>query len=372
MHQNPESLRNQLAIIWTIASKDILDAFRSRLLISIFLASTFILLMPKILPWMFNPPSTYVPLFDPGDSSKISAFPPESGLVLQKVSSLQELENNLCSSTYPTLGLVVPLQNDPAAQTQTMTTTQQVDPAVSNFLGYVCWGDRFQATELETQLETRLTQEMGQAVTITAANRYTFPEDSGLNSGLGTINSVVMLLLVGIGLVPHLLFEEKQTRTLDALLVSPATIGQVVIGKAVTGFIFVLLTAGVVFAINWVDVVHWEAALLFALAGGVFSVSLGLVLGSLYENQQDVIGWMSVLLLALIGAIFLHLMRLDLPTFIQSLLPWMPSVAMGEIFQSAFQENISLPQMTANLITLLTFSLPLYAFIIWKVRRSDR
>lgn len=372
MSENHESLRSQLAIIWAIASKDILDSFNNKLLISILLASTFMLLMPKMLPWMFNPPSLLMPLFDPGGSSTITAFPPETGLILQKVSSLQELETTLCNSIYPTLGLVIPQINDPQTQSFAYTGLQPNEPGMPNFLGVVCWGDRFQATELGNQLEKRLSQELGQAMNIIISNHYAYPEHAGLTSGISIINSVVMLLLIGLVLVPHLLFEEKQTRTLDALLVSPAGIGQIVIGKAVTGFFFILLTAGIVFAINWVDVVHWEIALLFALAGGVFSVALGLLFGSLFESQQEMIGWMSVLLLGLLGALFLQLLPLDLPTFIHSLLPWTPSVAMGEIFQAAFIENISLPQMAVNLTTLLGFSLPLYVFIIWKVHLSDR
>ena len=60
-----------------------------------------------------------------------------------------------------------------------------------------------------------------------------------------------MILMMGIFLVPSLLFEEKETKTMQALLVSPASIGQVVVGKALAGAFYILVTAVMMFAISW-------------------------------------------------------------------------------------------------------------------------
>ena len=46
------------------------------------------------------------------------------------------------------------------------------------------------------------------------------------------LNTVSLIMIMGLMLVPSLLLEEKQTKTMDALLISPANIAQVVIGKA--------------------------------------------------------------------------------------------------------------------------------------------
>jgi ABC-2 type transport system permease protein len=63
--------------------------------------------------------------------------------------------------------------------------------------------------------------------------------------------AVTIMLTMGILLVPTLMLEEKQTRTMDALLVSPASISQVVIGKAIAGFFYILVTAAIVYLIYW-------------------------------------------------------------------------------------------------------------------------
>jgi hypothetical protein len=112
--------------------------------------------------------------------------------------------------------------------------------------------------------------------------------------------------------------------------------------------------------------------MLFVIAGGFFSVAVGLVLGSFYEKQQDMVGWMTALLLLLIGAIFVKMLGMELPTLVESILPWVPSVALAEICRATFTEAVPAAQVLTNLGIVLAVSLPLYAIVIWKVRRSDR
>ena len=45
----------------------------------------------------------------------------------------------------------------------------------------------------------------------------------------------IFTFMTALVLVPYLMLEEKQTRPMDTLLVSPATAGQVVLGKALAG-----------------------------------------------------------------------------------------------------------------------------------------
>ena len=122
----------------------------------------------------------------------------------------------------------------------------------------------------------------------------------------------------------------------------------------------------------WAEVIHWDMVLLFVISGGIFSVAVGLILGSFFEKQQDVVGWISVLLVILLGTILVKVFGLDLPVLVESILPWMPSIALAEICRAAFSEEYSATQVWNNLWIVLSLSLPLYALAIWKVRRSDR
>ena len=50
------SLRDSLNIIWVIASKDILDALKNRLVITMIIMLSVMLLVPKMLPLIFESP----------------------------------------------------------------------------------------------------------------------------------------------------------------------------------------------------------------------------------------------------------------------------------------------------------------------------
>jgi len=226
---------------------------------------------------------------------------------------------------------------------------------------------------LKSNFEEQIEEMVGQPARINVKGNIVYPpSDAGLWLLMTTVTPVIVILMMGIQLVPTLLFEEKRTKTMDALLVSPASISQVVVGKALAGLFYVMVAASVVFAINWAGVVHWEVVLLFVLGIGIFSVGVGLVLGSFFERQQDVVGLMMLLIVVFIGALFVNMLGMDIPAVVRAVLPWVPSVALAEIIQFVFLETVPWGQVLANLGSVLAISTLLYAVVVWKVRRSDR
>lgn len=362
-NQDKASLRDNLNIIWTIASKDIYDALKNRVVITMIFMLSVMLLVPKMLPLIFEQPQIILPVYDLDNSSLVFEKFDDTGINVQKVHSDQELRTVLCGGMYPQIGLQLSVGFD-----QLLTAGTPIE-----LQGFVCWSKRYQVSELQPKLEEILSQSLGQSVKIRLEGNIVYPPLEGvLFLSMATINSVLLILMMGVFLVPTLLHEEKETKTMQALLVSPASIGQVVIGKALAGSFYILVTAVVIFTISWVEVIHWDMAILFVVSGGIFSVALGLVLGSFFEKQQDMIGWMSALILLMIGSILVKMLNIELPAFLQSLLPWTPSVALAELCSAAYSEIVPIARMWNNLGIVLIVSLPLYALVIWKVGRSDR
>jgi ABC-2 type transport system permease protein len=312
---------------------------------------------------IFEQSQTVLPIYDTGDSRLVAKLITATDISVQKLRSEQELSTALCSALYPLIGLRIPADFD-----QVIAAGGQVE-----IQGSVCWSKRHQVSGLQLKLEEMLSQSLSQPVTIYIEGNIVYPPSDGvLLLSIANINSVLMILMMGIFLVPSLLIEEKETKTMQALLVSPASISQVVVGKALAGLFYILVTAVMIFTISWADVIHWDVVMLFVIGGGFFSVAVGLVLGSFYEKQQDMVGWMTALLLLLIGAIFVKMLGMELPTLVESILPWVPSVALAEICRATFTEAVPAAQVLTNLGIVLAVSLPLYAIVIWKVRRSDR
>ena len=357
------SIRDSLNIIWTIASKDIVDALKNRVVVPMIIMLSIMLLLPKMLPLFFEQPQIALPVYEIGDSRLVEELKNNPEVTVQKLRSDQELRSVLCGAVYPLVGLVLPADFD-----MRLAAGKQVE-----FQGYVCWSKRNQVSEVLPKLEGVLSQVLGLPVIIQIEGNIVYPPSDGvLFLSLATVNSVLLIMMMGIFLVPSLLFEEKETKTMQALLVSPASISQVVIGKALAGSFYTLVAAAILFVISWSEVIHWDIAILFVIGGSLFSVAVGLIMGSFFEKQQDITGWMTALLLLLLGAILVKMLGIQLPTFLESILPWIPSVALAEICRVTFSEFVPVSQVWINLGIVLAVSLPLYAIVIWKVRRLDR
>ncbi|MGB3712838.1 MAG: ABC transporter permease [Candidatus Promineifilaceae bacterium] len=366
MNRYRNKILDSMHYIWTITSKDILESLRNKLIISLILGMGFMLLMPKLMGLMLIPPETPVLVFDPGESRLTTELEVSDQYQVQRARSLAEVEQVIGSMGFGLgveFGLAIPADLD-----QVLEAGGQ--PELD---GYVAWANRRQASQLKTDFEELFEEMVGQPVRINTEGNIVYPpSDSGLWLLMVTITPVIVILIMGIQLVPALLFEEKQTKTMDALLVSPVSYNQVVVGKALAGLFYVIVAASVVFVLNWSGVVHWEMVPLFMLGIGIFSVGVGLVLGSFFERQQDVVVLTMLLIVVFIGALFVNMLDLDIPMVVQAILPWVPSVALAEILRFVFLENIPWEEALLKLGSVLAISFLLYAVVVWKVRRSDR
>jgi hypothetical protein len=80
---------------------------------------------------------------------------------------------------------------------------------------------------------------------------------------------------------------------------------------------------------------------------------------------------MTLPIVALMAPIILATLG-HLPPILESLLPWLPTVALGNLFLLSFSGSATLAQVLPDLALVLVWTLPLYAAVIWRVRRSDR
>ena len=359
-HQN---LTERLNIIWTIAAKDILDGLKNKVILSLALGVLFMLLMPSVMTWMLEPPFSTVLVYDPGSSHLVDLMEESDDFRVQELPSFEVFEAAVADQGFSIgveYGLLVPAD-----------VNEQNEDAVVEL--YVPWSMRFKAAQFSQQVQEQLSALSGKTVRVEYKGNLVFPPpQSSALLGLNTQLPVLIILLVGLSMMPQLFFEEKQTKTMDALLVSPATEGQMVAGKALAGMFYILVASLVAFGLNWNKVVHWELVLLFVVCGGLFGIGVGLVLGTLFERYQEIFGWSMLILLLLIAAIFVQMVEVDLPQFLTKLLPWVPSAAMAQIITAAHLEKINWGTVMINAGSVLAISAVLYLLVIWRLRRSDR
>jgi ABC-2 type transport system permease protein len=183
---------------------------------------------------------------------------------------------------------------------------------------------------------------------------------------------MTVLVMLGIGLVPYLIVEERQNRTWDVLMVSPAGVGQVIVGKALAGGVYCFVASGVVLALNHVLIVHWSVAVLAVLGGTLFSVALGLLLGSLFEQSQNMSTSAGLLAALLILPPYAVQIVPTLPEAVRLVFTWMPSTALTNLFRVSLSRAIPAESVWTNSGILAVSAAVLYALVAWRMSRMER
>ncbi len=129
-----------------------------------------------------------------------------------------------------------------------------------------------------------------------------------------------VLLISGIFVPAFLLVEEREKGTLNAVLVTPTTMGEVLLAKGVLGFTVAIPMAFLTLALN--DALRAETLpLLAALAvGAVICIEVGLIYGTLARDAKTLYTLVKTLNLILVGPVIFYFFP-DWPQWIAKLFP---------------------------------------------------
>jgi ABC-2 type transport system permease protein len=349
---------NGLRMIWTIASKDIVDAIRNRTTVSIMFGIGLLILNAQALPILmkFRTDATLV-VADPSGSERIVAIAGNDEFQLSRVLTPKDMQRSLGDASEVQIGIVLPDDFD--------SMVSAGEPL--ELMGYYAyWAKPEEIEELGALL--------GTPVRINLQDDPVYPPpDAGGQPFMISLSLVVAVVTIGAFLVPYLIVEEKEKHTMEALMVSPANFNQVVAGKAITGIFYCLTAAAVVFAINFGLISQWGLAILGVMLGALFTAFIGLLMGTLFENPGSMNLWLGLILIVLLIPVIVgSIIPLTLPEFIDDLLPLIPSVAMSNTIRMSFSNIVLIDQLLSNISVLLVASGLLFAATVWKVRRLDR
>lgn len=192
---------------------------------------------------------------------------------------------------------------------------------------------------------------------------------------IGQVYSTAILLssfLVGTSLVPGLLAEEKEKKTLRMLMVSPASFSDVVAAKLLVGLVYQLLLAMVALGIKGGYTGEVPLVLLFVLLGSCFSVSLGLLIGSIFQTTtatgafSGMISFIYILPIFFVGP-FVRLLGSNPFTQLIKVLPTY-YIADGAI--NAIQGQATFSTTLLDVSVILASIVLLFLVAVWSLRRQ--
>ncbi len=366
MKPRGRSVRETLRITGAIARKDIVDAVKNKTTAIIIAATFMLVLSSKALPLLLDLRGVQqVVVYDAGEAEFLDQPSEDDEVVLYRVPSQADLEDTISESRGKIIGIAIPADFDDRIS---QNGTAEVE-------GYIAhWVNSGDQVEMRTILEAKLTHAVGKPVSINIQGNELYPRpDSGGQPFMVAIVLLVAVTLITVMVVPQLMIEEKETRTLDALFLSPASVKEVVAGKALAGIVFALLGAGVVLVFNATMIQNWALTLVALLCGALFAVAVGLLLGVVVEDQQSlnlVLGFVFVFLV--IPAFLVNVMGPNWPELVRVILPWIPTVALSNVLRISFSNTLEISEIIGRLAIVLVSAAALYALAAWRMSHLER
>lgn len=356
-----KTVSDNLYIAWAISRKDIGDAMKHKgTRINILLMIVMVVFFYWISTARTWDKDIEVVAYNEGDSGLHEGSTELSDgyeIHLFEVSSPGQMERNI---RYEQWGVVVPADFE-------QTLASGGEPTLS---GYISWAFRSEVAELEALYSSKLSELIGQPVQVEIGTNIVIPSPE-IRTTQVNFHILLVTLFMAMTLVPTLILEEKVTKTLDALLVSPASAGQVVMGKALAGLFYMLLTGGLFFALNWIYFTNWGLALLAFLLCALFSIGLALAVSSLLETPQQMALWMPPLMILLIVPAVLAGM-FHLAPSLKRIFSWLPTTAILELFQFSMSSRAPIDRLLFDLFIVVLSTALVFAVVAWKIRHADR
>jgi len=356
----------KLRVIGAIASKDLIDAFKNRNILGLLLTVFMIVALYRYLPEFEskeNLPRLVV--YDRGDSAWIARWDANPDYDLIATESQAEMDRYVSDTDLDMLGLILPQDFDQRIERGGGVTLD----------GYVIhWASDEAVDSISSFFGNQLSESVKQPVDLDLEGHTLYTQMD--SRGYAFMTSLAVLLALSMGgmyIIPHLMFEEKQTRTIDSLMVSPATQVEILISKVLTGGTISILAGVLAFAVNAVLVTQWWMAILACLSGALFFVSVGLLVGIVLENRQQLALWGFLLMFAMIvPGLLVTTLETFLKAEILTILRLTPSLAFINLVRAAFTNPVPIRLVGMNLALLLGWAAVLYLVILFVLRRKDR
>jgi ABC-2 type transport system permease protein len=184
--------------------------------------------------------------------------------------------------------------------------------------------------------------------------------------------ALLMSFLTGTSLVPSLLVEEKEKKTLRMLMVSPASYGDVIMGKLLVGLGYQLVLTLIVLLVMHGFTGNLVALFCFIVLDACFSLTLGLLIGSLIQTQNAlgaILGALS--LIYIFPAIFAGtLASLFQGSLVMQIIQIFPTYYMADGLVKALNNQSLQGGMLLDFSVVLACTVVAFLAAVWSLRRQ--
>lgn len=180
---------------------------------------------------------------------------------------------------------------------------------------------------------------------------------------------VMTIGMIAIVVLPMLIAEESERRTLDALLMV-GSYADVVVAKTFVGLLYMALGTGVLLGLTRLppkDAVMFVAA---ALLLAVSLVGFGLLLGGIFRNANQIYTWSSFFLIPVMAPPF-AVVAPDLPPWLSAALRAIPTSEVMRILSNGMAGSEVYKDPYVSVSVIAAWGLAAYALLGWQLARRE-
>lgn len=362
MNREKPGFLDNLAIAWAIGSKDIVDVLKFKTTLTNFVLLigllVFLYWSTSVRPWDHD---LQVVVYD--ETGLVSGpdritLDDGSELRLYSAASLEELKQETANRD---LGIHI-------------VAGTEVESGTSSLLlaGYVPWYRRAKVAELETQFSGVFSGVLGRPVQVAIGGNIVVPSADALGNAFApAFHLMFAVFWLAFSLVPHLMIEERENKTMDVLMVSPASAGQVILGKGIAGLFYATVGAGISAYLYWGYVTNWLPVLLGFVCSAAFSIVFMLAIGGMVTGQKQLmIAAQPIIFLMIVPTFFYQ--EPNLAQWLRQFVSLLPTVAASKIIGYGLADSIPVTGLLTNIAITLAFTAAAYMVLFFQMRRADR
>ncbi len=176
---------------------------------------------------------------------------------------------------------------------------------------------------------------------------------------------LISVVLLGTSILPYTLTTEKEKKTLDAILVSPASEKDVIYGKMLFGLCLTMAITLLVLLLNGGFTGNIPVMLFYILLGSTACVGIGLLVGSYADNYNSASVISTVIMLPLMLLPIFGSISEDVGTIAKIV----PTTYMYNGIVDALSGNGTLQGTLVGLLALVVFNVVVYALAVYMVKK---
>ena len=357
---NPKHLK----IILAIALKDIVQSIKDRMILGVIIGILFLILPSQLLPIILqneNTPLAVISGREPTALANALTNLPDTNAFTVK--SLPDLQDEIASRTGNIIGLVLP-------EDFSVKVSSKENINIQAYLTH--WTESDDTAMLINHFENKIQLLTDSPVEITIVDDQIHPDEGTRGSQVMFILQLVFAVLTtGLILVPYLMMVEKETHTMDVLLVSPASLTDLIIGKSLVGVFYSVIAVMLVMLFNYKIVAHWPLLILSILSGMTFAVLTGLLIGLTFDNfQQATLGMSIVILIATAPAFIKLILTVSLPQVLDTIVTWLPGGQLAKLLFMSLMRSVDLQSAVLGLCAIWIANFILIGLTQSQIRRQ--